>query len=67
MKSNELTSPQVVLIVFVDGLLKPNAPGSIQEPARTTLFPDNWSTLPLSFGLIMCKLALLKWKTCFVC
>lgn len=62
-----LSCTSIVLIVFVDGLLKPNAPGSIQEPARTTLFPDNWSTLPLSFGLIMCKLALLKWKTCFVC
>ena len=46
---------QVVLIIFADGLIKKDAPGSIHEPARTTLFPENWATLPLSFGLIMCK------------
>ncbi|KAI9817305.1 MAG: hypothetical protein M1832_004727 [Thelocarpon impressellum] len=43
----------IVSIVFVDGLLKPHAPGSLREPAKTYLFPASWSTLPLSFGLLM--------------
>lgn len=50
----ELT-PIVVLIIFVDGLLKPNAPGSLLQPSRTSLFPDTWGTVPLSLGLILCK------------
>lgn len=44
-----------MVIIFVDGLLKPNAPGSLREPARTSFFPDTWATVPLSLGLIMCK------------
>lgn len=47
----------VVLIVLVDGFVKQNTPGSLLEPARTYLFPSNWLTLPLSFGLLMCKLS----------
>ncbi|TAQ85639.1 hypothetical protein B7494_g6038 [Chlorociboria aeruginascens] len=43
----------VVLIIFIDGFIKPHAPGSLREPAQTYLFPSNWLTLPLSFGLIM--------------
>jgi vesicular inhibitory amino acid transporter len=43
----------VVLIVFVDGFIKPHTPGSLREPATTYLFPSNWLTLPLSFGLLM--------------
>jgi len=43
----------VVSIVFIDGFLKPNTPGSLREPAVTYLFPANWLTLPLSFGLLM--------------
>jgi len=43
-------------MIFIDGLIKPDTPGSLRQPARTTLFPDNWATVPLSFGLIMCKL-----------
>lgn len=48
-----LTSPIVVLIVIVDGLVKPDSPGSLLQPAATYLFPANWLTLPLSFGLLM--------------
>ncbi|PBP23887.1 transmembrane amino acid transporter [Diplocarpon rosae] len=44
---------QVVSIVFIDGFYKPHAPGSLREPAKTYLFPNNWLTLPLSFGLLM--------------
>ncbi|TVY65733.1 Vacuolar amino acid transporter [Lachnellula suecica] len=43
----------IVLIVFVDGFIKPHTPGSLREPATTYLFPSNWLTLPLSFGLLM--------------
>lgn len=43
----------IVLAVVVDGLLKPTQPGSLREPATTYLFPANWGTLPLSFGLLM--------------
>lgn len=45
--------PPVIAIIFIDGLLKPHAPGSLIEPAKTYLFPANWLTLPLSFGLLM--------------
>ena len=43
----------IVLAVFVDGLIKPHQPGSLLEPATTYLFPANWATLPISFGLLM--------------
>jgi hypothetical protein len=43
----------VVLIVFIDGFIKPHTPGSLREPAQTYMFPSNWLTLPLSFGLLM--------------
>ncbi|KAI1457722.1 transmembrane amino acid transporter protein-domain-containing protein [Annulohypoxylon moriforme] len=43
----------IVIIVVLDGLLKPHTPGSLIEPASTYLFPANWLTLPLSFGLLM--------------
>ncbi|MCJ1472900.1 hypothetical protein MMC13_001549 [Lambiella insularis] len=43
----------IVVLVFVDGLLKPHTPGSLREPAATQLFPQDWYTLPLSFGLLM--------------
>jgi vesicular inhibitory amino acid transporter len=39
--------------VFTDGFIKPDTPGSLREPAPTYLFPNNWLTLPLSFGLLM--------------
>ncbi|KAI9802856.1 MAG: hypothetical protein M1833_001455 [Piccolia ochrophora] len=43
----------IVTIIFVDGLLKEHTPGSLREPAATYMFPTNWLTLPLSFGLLM--------------
>ncbi|KAJ3575963.1 hypothetical protein NPX13_g3855 [Xylaria arbuscula] len=41
------------IIVILDGLIKQTSPGSLIEPAVTYLFPANWLTLPLSFGLLM--------------
>ncbi|CCU77380.1 unnamed protein product [Blumeria hordei] len=43
----------IVLIIFIDGIIKPHSPGSLIEPATTYLFPKNWLALPLSFGLLM--------------
>lgn len=43
----------LVAIVTIDGIIKPHGPGSLREPATTYLFPEQWSTLPLSFGLFM--------------
>lgn len=43
----------IVIIVFVDGLIKESTPGSLIEPAETHVFPHSWSTVPLSFGLLM--------------
>jgi len=43
----------VLLIVFVDGFLKPHSPGSLLQVAKTHAFPKNWRTIPLSLGLFM--------------
>jgi len=43
----------IVLVIFFDGLVKPETPGSLRMPAETYMFPANWLTLPLSFGLLM--------------
>ncbi|CAO2649472.1 Nn.00g068570.m01.CDS01 [Neocucurbitaria sp. VM-36] len=43
----------ITLAVWINGLIKPHSPGSIREPATQYLFPDNWLTIPLSFGLLM--------------
>jgi vesicular inhibitory amino acid transporter len=43
----------VVVIVLIDGFIKQHSPGSLLEPAATYLFPAKWSTLPLSFGLLL--------------
>ncbi|KAH2550536.1 hypothetical protein KXW97_008103 [Aspergillus fumigatus] len=48
-----LSCTSIVSIIFIDGLVKSDSPGSLRQPARTTMFPDNWATLPLSFGLMM--------------
>lgn len=42
----------VVCIVIIDGLVKPSAPGSLWEPAKTYLFPSNWLAVPLAYGLL---------------
>ncbi|KAF1971830.1 hypothetical protein BU23DRAFT_535997 [Bimuria novae-zelandiae CBS 107.79] len=43
----------ITIAIFVDGLIKPDQPGSIRQPATQYLFPENWMTIPLSFGLLM--------------
>ncbi|KAH8434708.1 putative transporter [Aspergillus melleus] len=48
-----LSCTSIVIIICIDGFITPHTPGSLREPAETSLFPKNWGTLPLSFGLIM--------------
>ncbi|KAK6079858.1 transmembrane amino acid transporter [Seiridium cupressi] len=48
-----LSVMSIALLLIIDGLVKPQTPGSLMEPAITYLFPENWLTLPLSFGLLM--------------
>ncbi|OPB46620.1 transTransmembrane amino acid transporter protein [Trichoderma guizhouense] len=43
----------IVCVVIADGLIKPDAPGSLWEPAATHLFPTNWLALPLAYGLML--------------
>lgn len=43
----------IVVVVFADGIIKRHALGSLHEPAETYLFPRDWRTLPLAFGLLM--------------
>jgi solute carrier family 32 (vesicular inhibitory amino acid transporter) len=53
LPSDRTVCHAVVLILLVDGFVKPTSPGSLIDPAKTYLFPANWITLPLSFGLLM--------------
>ena len=43
----------ITIAVWADGLIKSEAPGSIRQPMTQYLFPENWMTIPLSFGLLM--------------
>lgn len=43
----------IVLAVFIDGLIKPEQPGSLRSPATIHLIPEHWGSLPISFGLLM--------------
>jgi vesicular inhibitory amino acid transporter len=43
----------ITLAIVFDGLFKPEQPGSLRQPATQYLFPENWMTIPLSFGLLM--------------
>ncbi|KAG0749701.1 hypothetical protein G6F57_004277 [Rhizopus arrhizus] len=47
----------IICVIVYDGLHKETAPGSLIEPADTELFPSNYMTIPLSFGLIMAGFA----------
>lgn len=43
----------IVLAIFLDGLIKTDSPGSLITPATTSLWPENWATLPISLGILM--------------
>ncbi|GAB1519448.1 hypothetical protein RhiTH_002514 [Rhizoctonia solani] len=46
----------IIVVIFVDGFSKTQAPGSLWEAAPTDLAP-NWAALPVSFGLFMAGFA----------
>ncbi|KAI8970079.1 transmembrane amino acid transporter protein-domain-containing protein [Mycotypha africana] len=52
-----LSAFSIITVMIIDGLSKPDAPGSLIEPADTEIWPSNWMTVPLSFGLIMAGFA----------
>ena len=43
----------ITIAIWTDGLIKSDSPGSIRNPMEQYLFPENWMTIPLSFGLLM--------------
>ncbi|KAF2637843.1 hypothetical protein P280DRAFT_472005 [Massarina eburnea CBS 473.64] len=43
----------ITIAIFVDGFIKNDTPGSLLSPAPQYLFPSNWMTIPLAFGLLM--------------
>ncbi|CAK5263708.1 unnamed protein product [Mycena citricolor] len=48
-----LSSVLLVIVVFLDGVTKAEAPGSLWEPADTSFGIDNYSRLGVAFGLFM--------------
>ena len=47
----------LIVVTFIAGFLKANSPGSLLDVSTTYVLPEHWKALPLSFGLIMGKLA----------
>ena len=43
----------IVVGVLVDGLVRSTSPGSLRDVATTYVFPSDWRTLPLAYGLLM--------------
>ena len=43
----------IVIAILVDGIIKPEAPGSLRHPASTNAVSVDWRSLPLAFGLLM--------------
>lgn len=43
----------IVAAIFADGISKSSGFGSLRDPTKTYIFPSDWRTLPLSYGLIM--------------
>ncbi|KAI9476164.1 MAG: transmembrane amino acid transporter protein-domain-containing protein [Benjaminiella poitrasii] len=47
----------LMTVIIYDGLSKPTTPGSLHEMAVTSIFPEDWLAVPMSFGLIMAGFA----------
>lgn len=50
----------LVAVMFIDGLSKPKAPGSLWDPADTSLNIASIGELGLSFGLFMAGVCALR-------
>lgn len=48
-----LSTVSIFLIVAINGLMKPDFPGSLIHPAPTYLYPQSWLTLPIGLGMLM--------------
>ncbi|KAJ7130062.1 transmembrane amino acid transporter protein-domain-containing protein [Mycena crocata] len=48
-----LSTILILFVIFVDGLSKHTAPGSLWSPAETSLSVSSWSNLGISFGLFI--------------
>ncbi|CAG8647370.1 13814_t:CDS:2, partial [Dentiscutata heterogama] len=43
----------LAIIVAINGFTQNEQPGSLLNPMQTELWPSNWNSLPLSFGLLV--------------
>ena len=50
----------ITVAILVDGLIKPEQPGSLIEPAKTYLVPDNWLALSKSIHTHSVKMNKIK-------
>ncbi|RDB29207.1 Vacuolar amino acid transporter 1 [Hypsizygus marmoreus] len=48
-----VSSVLIIFVVFIDGLSKPDTPGSIWSAASTSIKVENWNNLGIAFGLFM--------------
>ncbi|KAJ7102221.1 transmembrane amino acid transporter protein-domain-containing protein [Mycena belliarum] len=48
-----LSTTLIIFVIFVDGLTKQNTPGSLWDPAETTMGFSSWSNLGIAFGLFI--------------
>ncbi|KAI9498695.1 transmembrane amino acid transporter protein-domain-containing protein [Zychaea mexicana] len=52
-----ISAVSIILVMLYDGFTKVTSPGSLIEPADTSILPNDYMKLPLSFGLIMAGFA----------
>ncbi|KAK7208257.1 transporter [Myxozyma melibiosi] len=48
-----LSTFSILVIVFIDGLIKTEQPGTLWHPMSSNILPSNWKAVPLSLGLLM--------------
>jgi hypothetical protein len=49
----------IILVIFVDGFSKPDAPGSLWSPAATSWGTGSMTELGVAFGLLMAGVCLI--------
>ncbi|KAH7924856.1 hypothetical protein BV22DRAFT_1012389 [Leucogyrophana mollusca] len=48
-----LSTLLIIAVIFIDGLSKPEAPGSLWSPAETSFRMGDWTEIGVAFGLLM--------------
>lgn len=56
----------IVAVILVDGLTKKTTPGSLWEPAPTSVGVQSANGLALSFGLFMAGVSFYSWRDCML-